>query len=84
MVKIAVYCETHNRILDQGEVDKESSLLLWNDFTRANEHKNCLVMIRLRSNCPARMCDKCGFSLDDINSKCPEEHKVDHSSCTRT
>ena len=30
-MRVAIYCETHNIILDEGEIG--SSLLLWNDIT---------------------------------------------------
>lgn len=51
-MKIGVWCTTHQKLLDSGIIDSESSLLLWNDFTTAKEHLHCEVMLRLLSNCP--------------------------------
>ena len=49
-MRIAVWCETHDKIVDEGEVDIDSSLLLWNDFTKAKEHLHCIVILRMYAN----------------------------------
>lgn len=51
-MKVVVHCETHNVILDEGEIGSDSGLILWNDFTTAKKHLNCFVVLRLRENVP--------------------------------
>lgn len=52
MSLIAVYCTYCGKILDEGVVDEESSLLLWNDFTKIKEHLEHQIILRLKENCP--------------------------------
>lgn len=51
-MRVAVHCTTHNLILDEGEIDSESGLLLWNDFTTARKHLKCTVVLRSVGNLP--------------------------------
>lgn len=50
-MRIAVYCENCNEILDEGEVDKDTSLLLWNDVTKIRTHLKHTILIRATVNC---------------------------------
>ena len=52
MVVITVWCESCNKSLDDGIVNKDSSLLLWNDFTTIKKHLHHRIILRLKSNCP--------------------------------
>lgn len=54
MTLIAVWCENCNKILDDGIVDNDSSLLLWNDFTKIKKHLKHRIILRLKSNCPKK------------------------------
>ena len=51
-MRVAVHCTSHNLILDEGEIDSGSGLLLWNDFTTATKHLNCCVVLRSVGNLP--------------------------------
>ena len=51
-MRAAIHCTTHNLILDEGEIDNESGLLLWNDFTTAKKHLECCVVLKSIGNLP--------------------------------
>ena len=59
-MRVAVWCDSHQKIVDEGEISNDSGLLLWNDFTTAKAHLNCLVILRLKSNCPQTTKEKEG------------------------